>query len=140
MPENNQQNTLPDPEQAYGLLSTQIEQQAFFGKLAQHNIVPQTEKEAVDLMDMSAKLELALGPAGQEKAAQSNSLIGIAAASLNQALGNNPTVKSAAAQDRDRAIHNAAVNLAKNAEIYDSVLSLKQAEADEIAEHLGLNQ
>jgi len=128
--------TLPTPDEAFALLSAQVHQQAFFGKLAQAGISPQTEKEASDLLQMAGNLRAAGYDAAQPApASQTDSPITKAAEKLATQLGQDP-----AAANRDHAIKSACAQLAQDPNVYNAVLSLKADEAEKLAAQLGGEQ
>jgi len=128
-------SALPQPNEAYGLLSSNVEQQAFFGRLGQYGINPQSEKEASELYQMGAKLEAAglTGPASEQPA---DSPITKAAEQLDQLLGRTPQGRQNAEAQRNQAIKSAADQLMEDPETYNAVLALKQAQADQLAQQL----
>jgi hypothetical protein len=130
-------NALPNPNDAYGLLSSQVHNQAFFGRLGQHGISPRTEKEAADLLKMAGQLREAGFDSHTEKAqaADADSPITKAAAQLDQILG-NPQVQ----QNHDQAVKQACAQLASDPNIFNAVLSLKAAEAEQVAAQFDINQ
>lgn len=128
--------SLPTPQDAYGLLSNQVHNQSFFGRLGQYGISPRTEKEASDLLKMAGQLRESGydSHAEQTQAADNASPITKAAAQLDNLLGSQ-NVK----QNHDQAIKQACASLAQNADIFNSVLALKAAEAEQAAAQLGLS-
>lgn len=123
---------LPTPEDAFTLLSTQVHQQAFFGKLASYGIEPQTEKEANDLFEMAGNLRAAgVNVSAPAVAAEPTSPIEKAAQQLAGEMGQNP------AQDaHDQALKSACAQLAQDPNVYNAVLSLKADEAEKLAAQL----
>jgi hypothetical protein len=121
--------TLPDPKVAYETLFDNVHAQAFFGQLAAHGIVPATQKEAADLLDMGGKLRAYAQDPAVKQAAAANSPISAAAAELDAMLGDSPVGKQAAAQERVVAVKRAAAALAQHPDIYNAVVSLRQAAA-----------
>ena len=133
-----QNNPLPDPQNAYGFISTEVQQKAFFNKLASFGIQPSTQKEAQDLLDMAGKLRIAQQNGELQKQAENGSRFGKALSALDNTMSRNPRVKQAAEREHDHAVRQAVAQLAGDPDIYNSVLSLKAAQADEAAAQLGL--
>lgn len=128
---------LPTPADAFNLLSTQVHQTAFFGKMAsQYGIEPQTEKEAQDLFEMAGNLRAAgVNVSAPAAMAEPSSPIEKAAQQLATELGQNPAEAA-----NEQAIKSACAQLAQDPSFYNAVLSLKADEAEKIAAQLGGNQ
>jgi hypothetical protein len=133
-----EQATLPSPEDAYQHLLSDVHGQVFFGKLAQHGFTPKTEKEANDLLELAGKLRAVQEDPRTKQAAEANSPYSQANAALDQALGQSGFKKQASAQEQDLALDQAAQKAASDPDIYNSILSLKAAEAQGIREQMGL--
>jgi hypothetical protein len=131
------ENLLPDPKQAYDHLYRNVHSEVFFGRLAQAGISPANEKEAQDLLDLGMKLRVAKQ---QKQAADTpDSFISRASRGLDNVLadaGIDTGIKSAAAQQQDESLDQVLEKLAADPDIYNSVLSLKSAEADDIRTHI----
>ena len=130
------QGVLPNPEAAYDHLFNNVHAQVFFGRLAQRGYAPQNEKQAQDLLGLAGRLrEVAQA---EKTANDASSPFAGAVAALDQYLGVNTSghVKQAQAQQRDLAIKQAAAELAEDAGVYNSVLSLKAYEASVLAQQL----
>jgi len=132
--------SLPSPEDAYNHLLGNVHSQVFFGKLAQVGIHPQTEKEANDLLELAGKLRLVNDDPAVKQAAEADSKYAKANAALDELFGKSGAMKQASAQEQDVALDQAARTLAQDPQIYNSVLSIKAAQAEEIAKQLGLGQ
>jgi hypothetical protein len=138
-----QSQDLPSADQAYSYLFDQVHARAFFGKLAEYNIEPATQKEAQDLLEMAGKLRVVAQDDQVKQASAGNSRFASATAALNSALqdpGAGDHIKAAAEQERTIARGRIVDQLAKDPSIYNSVLGWKAAEAEQIASHLGMNQ
>lgn len=134
-----QANALPEPQQAYDHLFRNVHANVFFTKLASRGYYPQNEKEASDLLELAGKLRVAnQNPRVKQASAPRSSFAG-ASADLDRLLGNMgvDTTKHAA-QEEEASIKAAAAQLLNDPAIYNSVLSLKAAEADQIAAAMNL--
>jgi hypothetical protein len=139
--QSSNQATLPDPQEAYAHLFTNVHQRAFFHKLASHGIEPQTPKEAQDLLELAGKLRVAAeDPSVKQAMAGDDSRFGAANAALDNLLGQEPAYKQAQAQEQTVAIKQAAAHLAQDPDIYNSVLALKVAEAEALMAQQGDQQ
>jgi len=131
---NENQASLPDPADAYNHLFEGVHANVFFGKLANHGFQPQSEKEAGDLLQLAGRLRHV---EDNEKAANANhSRFGGAVGALDSAIGYGD---QAAELADNQAIKAAAAQLADDPAIYNSVLSLKAAEATVLAQQNGGN-
>lgn len=131
-----QSQALPDAKVAYDHLFDNVHTRVFFGKLAKRGYEPRNEKQAEELLLLAGRLR---GVEEAEKAAEDQSPFGVALAALDDALGQNGMdghLKRAQAQDQQLAIKQAAASLAADPMIYNSILSLKAAEAAAIANQL----
>lgn len=129
---NENQASLPDPADAYNQLFEGVHANVFFGKLANHGFQPQSEKEAADLLQLAGRLRHV---EDNEKAASaSQSRFGGAVGALDQAMG---VSAQSAELAESQAIKAAAAQLAEDPAIYNSVLSLKAAEAAVLAQQGG---
>lgn len=132
---------LPDPQAAYNLLLERVHANTFFQKLAAYGYHPRNQKEATDLMELAGKLRVAREEPAI-KAAAERSPFAEASASLDQYLYSNGlggNVKAAAEREQQIACQKAAAALAADPDIYNAALSLKSAEAAQIAAQLGLS-
>lgn len=120
---------LPSVKQAYDTVFQRIHATAFFEKLASHGIVPATHEEAASLLDMGAQLMMLPEEAPTNRFAKVSSDLG---AIVAQRTGVNP-----GQQANDQHLTKIAMELCKDPEIYNSVLVLKQAEAQHYAAQAG---
>ena len=131
---NENQASLPEPADAYNNLFEGVHANVFFGKLANHGFQPQSEKEAADLLQLAGRLRHV---EDNEKAANANySRFGGAVGALDNAVGSGAQTAELA---ESQAIKAAASQLAEDPTIYNSVLSLKAAEAAVLAQQNGGN-
>lgn len=129
MSENNQ--GLPDPVDAYNHLFQNVHTQVFLGKLARdYGIQATTEKEAADLFAIAGQLRAQDNPVKQ---AADESRFGDAASALNSVIESTPEGQQAAAYSHDYAVKQAVADIMQDPSIYNSVLSLKLAEAAQLA-------
>ena len=117
---------LPSPEEAYKNLFDGVHTQVFFGKLASYGIQPATEKEAMDLLTLAGQLRHV---DGSEKQAAEQSRFEGATSALGSIIGETPAGRQQQAAASEQAVKQAAEELMQDADIYNSVLSLKAAEA-----------
>jgi hypothetical protein len=132
-----QAGALPDPNAAYNHLFDNVHAQVFFGRLASRGYVPQSEKQANDYLQIAGRLRHV--EATEKAAGDQHDPIGLALAALDATLGETGMdghLKAAQARDADMAIKEAAAELAGDPLIYNSVLSLAQAEAQAAAQQL----
>ena len=131
---NENQASLPEPADAYNNLFEGVHANVFFGKLANQGFQPQSEKEAGDLLQLAGRLRHV---EDNEKAASAHhSRFGGAVGALDSALGASAQTAAIA---ESQAIKAAAAQLAEDPAIYNSVLSLKAAEAAVLAQQNGGN-
>jgi hypothetical protein len=138
-----QANPLPNPEQAYNHLFDTVHGQVFFGKLAEAGFAPTTQKEAQDMLELAGKLRLAEEDPQVKQAAAAASPLSQAANALDGVLtqnGMDGQLKQAAAVEQDTALKQAVGHLLQDRDVYNSVLALKAAEAEQIAADIGLTQ
>lgn len=128
--------TLPDPQVAYNTLFDGIHQQVFFNKLASHGYSPQNEKEATEMLELAGKLRFVEDE--EEKIASDESRVSGASQALDNVLGIGGG--QAKAQEEALAIKQAAAAIAEDPTFYNSVLSLKAAEAAAMAEQMAPQQ
>lgn len=135
-----QQQPLPDPKVAYDTLYRDVYASSFFGRLAQHGVTPATEKQAEHFLGLAGKLRAYAEDDRTKQAADAADPVAEAESALDSVLARNGFGRlTKAAQEADVARHNAAVRLANDANVYNAVLTLKAAQAQEVAERLGLN-
>jgi len=137
MPENTQTD-IPQPDAAYDTLYRQLHAPAFFQKLASYGIEPTTEKEATELLTLAGRLKLVDQSGGSQGAGGSR--FSKAASDLDTLLsqrGLDGGIKSAEAQERNASRRKTAEQIAGDADIYNSVLSLKAAQAQQLVSGQG---
>lgn len=116
-------NGLPNPNDAYNYLFSNVHAQVFMNKLAGYGIVPSTEAEVSDLFALAGQLRHIDSPTKQ---AADHSRFGSAVAGLNAALTSTP-------EAQDFAVKQATYDLANDPAIYNAILSLKAHEAAVLA-------
>jgi len=129
---NQQQVQLLDPDSAYALVHHKVYSPVFFSKLASDfGIQPQSEAEAMEMMNMAAQLREA-HEQGQTKAASGGhgTMLGAAREHLNNALANEGYDVS---QPTDGLVEKAAADVANDPEIAHAVLSLQAGAAHAMA-------
>jgi hypothetical protein len=134
-------NTLPDPQTAYSNIFGGIYQQVFFHKMASHGYAPRTTAQAQHMLDVAAKLRT-VDNSPAKAAADENDPFAIASRNLDVALGRaglDGPIKAAEAQEAQLSIHKAAAQLAQDPTFYNSILSLKAAEAEQFMAQTGQN-
>jgi hypothetical protein len=114
---------LPNPNDAYNYLFSNVHAEVFMNKLAGYGIVPSTEAEVSDLFALAGQLRHIDSP---EKQAAEHSRFGYAVAGLNDALNSTP-------EAQDYAVKQATYDLANDPNIYNSILALKAHEAAVLA-------
>ena len=122
---SDKEQALPELETAYNNLFEGVHANVFFGKLANHGIEPQNEKEAADLLELAGRLR---GVDNEEKEA-GDSRFANPVGALSEVLGETPQGKQAQAQEEAQAYKQAAAALAQEPVFYNSVLALKANEA-----------
>lgn len=130
--QNQQQAALPDPQQAYTHLFQNVHSRVFFNKLANYGIEVNTPEEAQGYLELAGKLRAASMDPQFKAAAAENSVIGRMNSQLDHVLGQtgfNSGVKQAAEQEAERERREAVAWLAQDPGMYNSVLSVKAAEA-----------
>jgi hypothetical protein len=128
-------------DEAYQRVFHGVHKRAFLHRLGQHGIVPQTEKEASDLLEIGAKVVLASGNQSLQQAAAEDSRFTKANEALDTALSElgvpdqNATQKQANGLSQEAEA--AAWDLAKEPELYASVEVLKQAQEEQVVAAAG---
>lgn len=125
-------NLLPDPQAAYDHLFQGVHQRVFFQKLANAGYACDSPQQAGYLLDLAGRLRLANEEHAVKTASAANDPYAAALAHLDGALQQSGygSVKQAAAADEEWAIKSAAADLMDDPDMYNAVLSLKQAQAD----------
>tara|TARA_R110000751_G_scaffold307791_1_gene431607 strand:- start:346 stop:744 length:399 start_codon:yes stop_codon:yes gene_type:complete len=127
---NNGAASLPNPQDAYNQLYSDVHTEVFLGKLASYGIQPTTEKEAADLFAIAGQLRHVDGP---EKQAADQSRFGGASNALGTIMNQTPAGQQQAAASHQHAIKSAAAQLSQDPSVYNAVLSLKLADAATLA-------
>jgi len=127
---NNGAASLPNPQDAYNQLYSDVHTEVFLGKLASYGIQPTTEKEAADLFAIAGQLRHVDGP---EKQAADQSRFGGASDALGTIMNQTPAGQQQAAASHQHAIKSAAAQLSQDPSVYNAVLSLKLADAAALA-------
>ena len=115
---------LPAYQDAYQHLTNNVRAQVLFGRMASYGIEPQNFKEAQDLYEIAGKMRAVRE--SQEKVAMDQSRFSESTDALNQYLGFSPNYSQP--QEQAMAIKQAAAELMQDPAIYNSVLSLRNAE------------
>ena len=134
---------LPDPDTAYQNLFDGIHQRVFFNKMAAYGYVPQTPAQAQYMLEMAGKLRAVEQEAAVKQAQDMDDPYFLANQHLNQVLGIHGLddgIKQAQAENEALAIKQAAAELANDPVFYNSVLSVKAAEAAQIEAELAMQQ
>lgn len=127
-----QANALPSPDAAYQNLFDGVYARVFFNKCANAGLVPQGPEEAQCLLDMAADLRSAQVSDIGKTAEATNPLMAMRTELRNQlaAAGLDGNIKRAQAQEEEFYIKQAAAELRNDPLLFNSVLSLKAAEAE----------
>jgi hypothetical protein len=131
----NQPNALPDTQTAYDNLFLGVRQEVFFQKCASNGYVPRTAEEAQWMMDTALQLRDAEADPQFKQASDQSSPYYQANQYLRQVLGRYGVgTKQAAAQAHaeEALFQRNAAQLAADPTFYNSVLSLKAAEAQQL--------
>lgn len=132
------QPTLPDPQTAFNTLFDRVHARAFFAKLASYGYQPESPAQAQHFLDLAGKLRIANQHEAATKAAAAVDPILEASNALSELLNGYGINTKAASVNGDAALHNAAAQLAADPEIYNATLSLKAAEAAQLAADAGI--
>lgn len=126
------QPLLPDPQTAYDHLFQGVHQNVFFNKLAAAGYGYETPEQATHLLNLAGHLRRVQDEERVKSAGDAPDPYAAALAHLEGAAtaAGFSGVKTAAAQERDWAIKQAAADLMQYPELYNSVLALKAADAD----------
>lgn len=121
--------TLPDAQTAYDNLFANVKAEVFFRKCAAAGHYPSNEEEARAMMEIGAR-----GRSLQQKqATDTESPILSMKSAFDRQFGNDPRQH---AQAHELAVKQAADYFFENPDLYNSVLSLKAAEAEAIRQQL----
>lgn len=128
----NTQVQLLDPDSAYALVHHRVYTPVFFSKLASdYGIRPQSERQAMEMLQMAAQLREAHDNGQTKAAASGHDLLGAAHAHLNQVLANEGFAVGA---PDDGLVEKAAAEVALDPEIAHAVLSLQAGAAMSMAQ------
>ena len=122
---SDKEQALPELETAYNNLFEGVHANVFFGKLANHGIDPQNEKEAADLLELAGRLR----DVDNEEKEAGDSRFANPVGALSEVLGETPQGKQAQVHEEAQAYKQAAAALAQEPVFYNSVLALKANEA-----------
>jgi hypothetical protein len=134
MADQTQENLLPDPETAYQNLFDGVHQRVFFHKMASYGYVPQSPHQAALWLQMAGKLRAADQEFAVKQAEDALDPFEAANAALDRQL-----VQSGFKMAHDEeaiSVKQAAEAWMEDPTIYNSVLALKAAEAEYIAQQL----
>jgi len=133
-------NSLPSPEQATDILFGQIYRPAFLGRLESRGYSPRNEKEASDMLELAAKLQIAKEHEAEKVAADTGNFYAEANNALGYVLGVQvmpEQVKEAAAQDQMQSLNKIAADVMQDPDIFNSVLTQMSCEAGQFAQISG---
>lgn len=126
-----QQNTLPDPQAAYDKLFDEVHAKVFFQKVAAAGIQPRSIEEAQWMLETTSKLRAVNESAQVKQAGAQDNPFYQMNAYLDGVLAKNG-IGQPTYQDQEVGFQKAAASLMNDPEIYNSVLSLKVAEAQAV--------
>lgn len=130
-----QQGGLPDANTAYSRLFDGIHQQVFFHKMASYGCAPESPEQAAAMLEGAIRLRHIEEQMAYKQAQDASDPFVAANQYLAGLMGEQqPVYKQAEAES---AISDMAADLMQNPEFYNSVLSLKAAEAGEYARNYG---
>lgn len=132
MSATNQAAALPDAETAYNTLFNGIHARVFFSKLASLGHEVKNEKQAQALLELAGKLRVVEQESGYKAAEELNDPYVAANHYIDEALGQHgldASIKKARAAEEAGSIRQVAQQLSQDPGFYNSVLSLKAAEA-----------
>jgi len=129
---------LPDPNTAIAQMD-KLATHFFFQRLSQHGESPINEQQAAQYLKLAATLESAESDPRISKMAQANDPIAEANTALDRFLVRSG-VKTGADQENEIALQRQAAEIAQTPEFYNSVLSIKSAEAQAIVAQLNSGQ
>lgn len=123
---------LPDLQTAYDTLFQGVHGRVFFQSLAGRGIVPQSEKQASAMLEIAGKLRAYRESEGVKEAEQAADPFARANAALDNVLAGSGFTSRAKAAEAASARASAAAQLSADPGIYNAVLSMKAAEAEEL--------
>lgn len=130
------QASVPDTQSAFNHLLHNVKNQAFFRKLASFGRVPQTEKQAQYYVALAERLRTVKQHPTVKAAADAADPIALACRDLDAHLERRGFIDKRAGDEQFAA--QAAAQLMEDADTFNSVLSLKFAEANDFATRNGL--
>lgn len=119
----------PTPQQAYDFLFRNLHAQVFVEKLASYGINPQTEDELAHYMELAGKLRQFEDQATVKQASAHMDLVKQANQMLNEQLG---IPQNQFDSEEEAAIKSAAARVIESPDIFNSILTLKFAEAQRL--------
>ena len=134
MANNNEQLALPELNNSVGMLDS-LYAEAFFGKMAEYGHVPQTQEDAIGMLETAYQLDMVSGDEETQKVAAAQHANYSHYANANNSLkevlssaGYGPSHQEV----EQNGIKQAAYALAQDPNLYSSVLTVKAAEAEAI--------
>ena len=134
-------NPLPDAQTAYDNLFQGVHQRVVLESLASRGYAAKTAEDAHTLLGLAVKISAVAEVPAVKRAEDVTNPYYLASEGLSRVLtthGIADPTKAAADRDHQLAIRNVAANLAADPTMYNSVLSLKAAEARQVAEQLNI--
>lgn len=134
---------LPDTDTAYNNLFMGIHQRVFFQKCAAAGYNPRNQQEAQWMLEKAGQLRALEQAAETKSAGDTNNPYNRVDAAIDQLMvqyGLSDNVKQAQFQEQNLAIRQIAQDLAQDPTFYNSILSLKAAEAQDIQQQLATMQ
>lgn len=129
------QNLLPDPQSAFDHVFSEVHQRVFFSKCAAAGLPARNQQEAEWMLNTAGNLRQLEQVSQTKQAADTDNPYYQANAALNQLMTQMGFAQPQPAE-QVMAIKSAAADLAQNPDIYNSILALKAAEAQQIQEEL----
>ena len=133
-----QANTLPDSQTAFDNLMGGVAQRVFFAKCAAAGIAPRNQEDAEWMLKTAGKLRLIEQHAQVKQAQDAGNPFARADRALDQVMasyGINPGYAQGY-QEQEVAIKQAAYDAMQDPTIYNSVLAMRAAEAEQIRTQL----
>lgn len=127
-----QQANLPDAQVAYNTLYEAAHARVFFQKCAAAGYEPQNDAQARWMLETAGKLRLLDQHVGVQKQAQEHDPYYQASNRLDQLLARYGIQDKTAQDQHELGLRQAAVDLAGDPTLYNSILALKTAEAQQI--------
>lgn len=139
---SNHANTLPDPETAYATLFNGVHSEVFFNKLAAAGFAPRSEQEAMWMLETAGKLRAVSETQQVKQAGMEDNPFYRMNASLDKVLDHYGLgqTKQASRAEVETGYKQAAARLMQDPTFYNSVLSLKAHEAQELKNQFDASQ